>query len=155
MRRLLCFLLLLSVLQSAIPSPLHPQLVCTEDAGGISLRHVHLDGNAASSHYGHHHRHHHGHRHGHTHGNRNRAECAGADSITCNCLKSSHEHDADAAWLPDLTVDVRRGLQDFAVARSVLTEDVPVSQPAEYTDAFPADDRGSSWHSSLPLCLRI
>lgn len=151
MRRFLCYLLLLSLLQSAIPSLLHPELICAADAGGSGIRHVHVDGTTAGAH----HAHQHGHRHGHSHGHGQRDKGTGAESTPCNCLKSSHRHDADAAWLPDLTVDVRRDVDDFSVAESVPRDVVWVLHSVECADACPAADRGSSWHGNLRLCLRI
>lgn len=150
MRRILCFLLLLSLLQSAISSPLHPEVLCAADAGGAGMRHVHLDGNAAGRQW-----HCHGHRHGATPGHRHRHEGAEVDSITCNCLKSSHQHDADAAWLPDLTIDFRRCGDDSAMAESVLTEHAHSSHPAACASVFPTDDRSLPWSGSQLLCLRL
>lgn len=150
MRRILCFLLLLSLLQSAISSPLHPEVLCAADASGTGMRHVHWDGNAAGGR-----RHCHGHRHGHTPGDRHRHEGAEVDSSTCNCLKSSHQHDASAAWLPDLTIDFRRCGDDFAMAESVLSEHARGSLPAACASVFPTDECGSSWSGGQLLCLRL
>lgn len=151
MRPSICFLLLLSVLQTALPSPLQPLMLCAVDADGSGMRHVHLDSLPAHSHHGRHSRHRHGHSHGHGH----QEEGADAGLPRCKCLRSSQDHDADAAWLPDLTVDVRGDVENVPSEKSLPGEDFWRLHLSECAAAFPADHRRSSVHSNPPLCLRL
>ncbi|MEY3459605.1 MAG: hypothetical protein RL215_2762 [Planctomycetota bacterium] len=155
MRLPIVCLLLVAVLQSALIASLQAVVGCVVHKDAAGLPHLHAGRNL---HHSHSHRHAASHSHSHSHHHKFRQSSrsttpAARSDLHCGGLESPHEHESDAIYLTELTVQTRRPLEPAGPVMSpdVLSTHSALNSAAALSRHFPAASRPAL--GGLTICL--